>query len=123
MSATRHRFLAPKLSNIIRPKMTVLFTMKFIFFQPPKSDKILEEDVQPAAGFRILKMSQTEWHYLLLGSIGAALTGSFPFVFALLLGELFGVSISILIKKMTKLNFYLYVYHPILNRTCKRVAA
>jgi hypothetical protein len=63
------------------------------FFQRHHSDKVLEEDVQPAAGLRILKMSKTEWYHLLFGTIGAALTGSFPFVFALLLGELFGVSV------------------------------
>jgi hypothetical protein len=38
-------------------------------------------------------MSKTEWHQLLFGTVGAAMTGSFPFVFALLIGELFGVSI------------------------------
>ncbi|CAB3983659.1 Multidrug resistance 1 [Paramuricea clavata] len=56
-----------------------------------ESEKVLEEEVQPAAGLRILKMSKTEWHQLLLGTVGAAMTGSFPFVFALLIGELFGV--------------------------------
>jgi hypothetical protein len=37
-------------------------------------------------------MSKTEWHYLLFGTFGAAINGSFPFVFAFLLGEIFGVS-------------------------------
>lgn len=37
-------------------------------------------------------MSKTEWHYLLFGTFGAAINGSFPFIFAFLLGEIFGVS-------------------------------
>lgn len=37
-------------------------------------------------------MSKTEWHYLLFGTFGAAINGSFPFVFAFLLGEILGVS-------------------------------
>ncbi len=52
----------------------------------------MEEEVEPAPALRILKMSKTEWHYLLFGTIGAAINGAFPFVFAFLLGEIFGVS-------------------------------
>ena len=48
--------------------------------------------MEPAPLLRIIKMSKTEWHYLTLGTFGAALQGSFPFVFAFLLGEIFGVS-------------------------------
>ena len=46
-------------------------------------------------------MSKTEWHYLLFGTFGAALNGSFPFVFAFLLGEIFGVSIVRLLSFST----------------------
>ena len=45
-------------------------------------------------------MSKTEWHYLLVGTIGAAIKGAFPFVFALLIGEMLGV--GILTQKLKK---------------------
>jgi hypothetical protein len=48
--------------------------------------------VKPAPALEILKMNKTEWHYLLFGTFGAAINGAFPFVFAFLLGEIFGVS-------------------------------
>ena len=51
--------------------------------------------MEPAAALRIIKMSKTEWHYLFVGTFGAAINGSFPFVFAFLLGEIFGVSSTI----------------------------
>ena len=38
-------------------------------------------------------MSKPEWYYILLGTLGAGLTGSFPIAIALLVGELFGVSV------------------------------
>lgn len=73
----------------------------FIFSQRGKEKEILDKKLKPAAALRILKMSKTEWHYLLVGSIGAALTGSYPFVFAILTGELLQVSEKIFILLCT----------------------
>lgn len=36
-------------------------------------------------------MSKTEWRYLLVGTIGAAIKGATPFVFAFLISEMLGV--------------------------------
>ena len=81
------------MSMLPKPDLNVASFSVSCFFQRQESEKVLEEEIQPATGLRILKMSKTEWHQLLFGTVGAAMTGSFPFVFALLIGELFGVSI------------------------------
>lgn len=63
----------------------------WLHLQRQESEKVPEEEVEPAAGLRIIKMSKTEWRHLLLGTIGAAINGAFPFVFAFLIGEMLGV--------------------------------
>jgi ATP-binding cassette subfamily B (MDR/TAP) protein 11 len=57
-----------------------------------KDEIIIEEDVEPAPIFKVIKLNLPEWRWMLIGSIGSSLTGAFPFVFALILGELMGVS-------------------------------
>lgn len=54
-----------------------------------------DEDLakQPKTGFlEILKMSQPDWHFIVVGSIAAIFTGCIQPAFALLLSEILGVS-------------------------------
>ena len=54
----------------------------------------MEDDLEPAPIFKMIKLNLPEWRFMVIGSVGSALTGAFPFVFALILGELIGVSVS-----------------------------
>ncbi|XP_068702225.1 ATP-dependent translocase ABCB1-like [Montipora foliosa] len=51
-------------------------------------EEILEEEVEPAPFFRILKLNKPEWPFMVVGSISAAINGLFPFAFALVLSEI-----------------------------------
>ena len=55
-------------------------------------EEILEEEVEPAPFFRILKLNKPEWPFMVVGSIAAAINGLFPFAFALVLSEILFVS-------------------------------
>ena len=48
--------------------------------------------MEPTPIMKVVKLNLPEWRWMLIGTIGSALTGAFPFVFALILGELMGVS-------------------------------
>lgn len=50
-----------------------------------------EERVEPAPIARILKYNRSEWPYLLMGSLGAAINGSVNPIYALLFSQVLGV--------------------------------
>ncbi|XP_028400885.1 multidrug resistance protein 1-like isoform X2 [Dendronephthya gigantea] len=77
--------------SVHSPKVNRQVSRQQSGYKRQESERVIEEEVEPAAALRIIKMSKPEWHYLLLGTFGAAINGSFPFVFAFLLGEIFGV--------------------------------
>lgn len=55
---------------------------------------------------RILKMNSPEWPYLLVGSISAIIVGaSFP-VFAIIFGEIYGVSQYMHIVRFTTIKLH-----------------
>lgn len=66
------------------------------------TDKILEEEVEPAAFLRILKLNKPEWPYLVGGSVGGMVNGLFPFAFALVLSEILNVFTMNDTEKMKK---------------------
>lgn len=53
----------------------------------------MEEEVEPTPVLQVIKLNLPEWRLIVIGTFGSALNGAFPFVFALILGELMGVSI------------------------------
>lgn len=48
-----------------------------------------EEEAPPVSFHRVLKMNKSEWHYILIGCIGCALYGAYPFLFAICLAGVF----------------------------------
>lgn len=58
---------------------------------PQHSKEEAEERVEPAPVARILKYNKSEWPYMLLGSIGAAINGSVNPIYAILFSQILGV--------------------------------
>uniref|UniRef100_A0A8C7K2S8 ATP-binding cassette, sub-family B (MDR/TAP), member 11a n=1 Tax=Oncorhynchus kisutch TaxID=8019 RepID=A0A8C7K2S8_ONCKI len=58
---------------------------------PQQSKEEAEERVEPAPVARILKYNKSEWPYMLLGSIGAAINGSVNPIYAILFSQILGV--------------------------------
>uniref|UniRef100_A0A671SHP2 Bile salt export pump-like n=1 Tax=Sinocyclocheilus anshuiensis TaxID=1608454 RepID=A0A671SHP2_9TELE len=71
-----------------------------------KKSKGKDEDViEPAPVARILKYNRPEWPYMLLGSLGAAINGSFNPIYALLFSEILGTfSIQDLDEQRRQIN-------------------
>uniref|UniRef100_A0A673XDK3 ATP-binding cassette, sub-family B (MDR/TAP), member 11a n=1 Tax=Salmo trutta TaxID=8032 RepID=A0A673XDK3_SALTR len=72
-----------------------------------KSDNFLEaeERVEPAPVARILKYNKSEWPYMLLGSIGAAINGSVNPIYAILFSQILGTfSIRDLDEQRAQIN-------------------
>ena len=61
------------------------------FIQGEKEEEIPEEEVEMPSIKRLIKLNITEWPYLLIGSIFAAVVGAFPVVFAFILSEILRV--------------------------------
>ncbi|XP_028401686.1 multidrug resistance protein 1-like [Dendronephthya gigantea] len=53
------------------------------------SRKSEEEDVRPVSLKKVLQKNRPEWGYMLLGCIGAAIFGAYPFLFGLSLGGIY----------------------------------
>lgn len=58
----------------------------------PKDNDVLVEEVEPAPVRRILKYNIPEWHYILVGSLSAAINGAVTPIYSLLFSQLLGVS-------------------------------
>ncbi|XP_049583781.1 bile salt export pump isoform X2 [Syngnathus scovelli] len=56
----------------------------------PEYEDEEDEHLEPAPISRILKYNQSEWPYMLLGSLGAAINGSVNPIYALLFSEILG---------------------------------
>ena len=61
-------------------------------FQDEYDDIEEEEDVEPAALSRVMKMNKTEWPFIMWGTIGAAINGAIQPFFAVLFSGLLYVS-------------------------------
>uniref|UniRef100_A0A8C3CP10 Bile salt export pump n=1 Tax=Cairina moschata TaxID=8855 RepID=A0A8C3CP10_CAIMO len=75
---------------------------------------VVEEDIKPVPFTRILKYNASEWPYMVLGSLGAAVNGAVSPLYALLFSQILG-SLD-LVKQMGKfvsdllLCVYLFLY-------------
>uniref|UniRef100_A0A8B9D3J1 Bile salt export pump n=1 Tax=Anser cygnoides TaxID=8845 RepID=A0A8B9D3J1_ANSCY len=64
-----------------------LFHESNLFFQEPV---VVEEDIKPVPFTRILKYNASEWPYMVLGSLGAAVNGAVSPLYALLFSQILG---------------------------------
>lgn len=58
----------------------------------------MEEDVKPVPFTRILKYNASEWPYMVLGSLAAAVNGAVSPLYALLFSQILGVRYANLLK-------------------------
>lgn len=58
----------------------------------------MEEDIKPVPFTRILKYNASEWPYMVLGSLGAAVNGAVSPLYALLFSQILGVSNANILK-------------------------
>uniref|UniRef100_A0A8B9VVH4 Bile salt export pump n=1 Tax=Anas zonorhyncha TaxID=75864 RepID=A0A8B9VVH4_9AVES len=65
----------------------VCFINPTCFFQEPV---VVEEDIKPVPFTRILKYNASEWPYMVLGSLGAAVNGAVSPLYALLFSQILG---------------------------------
>uniref|UniRef100_A0A8C8K6L5 Bile salt export pump n=1 Tax=Oncorhynchus tshawytscha TaxID=74940 RepID=A0A8C8K6L5_ONCTS len=73
--------------------------------EPQRSKEEAEERVEPAPVARILKYNKSEWPYMLLGSIGAAINGSVNPIYAILFSQILGTfSIRDLDEQRAQIN-------------------
>ncbi|XP_027534459.1 bile salt export pump isoform X6 [Neopelma chrysocephalum] len=56
-----------------------------------KKESVVEEDAKPVSFTRILKYNASEWPYLVLGSLAAAMNGAVNPLYALLFSQILGV--------------------------------
>uniref|UniRef100_A0A8B9D157 Bile salt export pump n=1 Tax=Anser brachyrhynchus TaxID=132585 RepID=A0A8B9D157_9AVES len=88
-----------------------LFHESNLFFQEPV---VVEEDIKPVPFTRILKYNASEWPYMVLGSLGAAVNGAVSPLYALLFSQILGVSneLSLFFKFVSDplLCVYLFLY-------------
>lgn len=66
--------------------------------QDGKEEEIPEEEFEVPSIKRLMKLNSTEWPYLLVGSIFAAVVGAFPVVFAIILSEILRVSEALMVS-------------------------
>uniref|UniRef100_A0A8C2U9C8 Bile salt export pump n=1 Tax=Coturnix japonica TaxID=93934 RepID=A0A8C2U9C8_COTJA len=64
---------------------------KSLSFSSIKSESVEEEDVKPVPFARILKYNASEWPYMVIGSVGAAVNGALSPLYALLFSQILGV--------------------------------
>lgn len=57
----------------------------------PEYEEEEDEPLEPAPISRVLKYNRSEWPYMLLGSLGAALNGSVNPIYAVLFSQILGV--------------------------------
>lgn len=58
----------------------------------------MEEDVKPVPFTRILKYNASEWPYMVLGSLAAAVNGAVSPLYALLFSQILGVCYTNIFK-------------------------
>uniref|UniRef100_A0A8C3CKD6 Bile salt export pump n=1 Tax=Cairina moschata TaxID=8855 RepID=A0A8C3CKD6_CAIMO len=73
-----------------------------VFFN--KEPVVVEEDIKPVPFTRILKYNASEWPYMVLGSLGAAVNGAVSPLYALLFSQILGVSNANILKCILALN-------------------
>lgn len=64
----------------------------------------MEEDVKPVPFTRILKYNASEWPYMVLGSLAAAVNGAVSPLYALLFSQILGVRYANLLKCVLSLK-------------------
>lgn len=64
----------------------------------------MEEDVKPVPFTRILKYNASEWPYMLLGSLAAAVNGAVSPLYALLFSQILGVCYTNTLKYILALK-------------------
>uniref|UniRef100_A0A8B9TT92 Bile salt export pump n=1 Tax=Anas platyrhynchos TaxID=8839 RepID=A0A8B9TT92_ANAPL len=82
----------------------VCFINPTCFFQEPV---VVEEDIKPVPFTRILKYNASEWPYMVLGSLGAAVNGAVSPLYALLFSQILGVSNANILKYILALNKFI----------------
>uniref|UniRef100_A0A8B9D703 Bile salt export pump n=1 Tax=Anser cygnoides TaxID=8845 RepID=A0A8B9D703_ANSCY len=70
---------------------------------------ILTEDIKPVPFTRILKYNASEWPYMVLGSLGAAVNGAVSPLYALLFSQILGYNVSKFVSDPL-LCVYLFLY-------------
>uniref|UniRef100_A0A8C0VWC0 Bile salt export pump n=1 Tax=Cyanistes caeruleus TaxID=156563 RepID=A0A8C0VWC0_CYACU len=66
--------------------------------QTAQSESVVEEDAKPVSFTRILKYNASEWPYLVLGSLAAAVNGAVNPLYALLFSQILGVCYDNILK-------------------------
>uniref|UniRef100_A0A8D2NIG0 Bile salt export pump n=1 Tax=Zonotrichia albicollis TaxID=44394 RepID=A0A8D2NIG0_ZONAL len=61
------------------------------FYKIPQNESVVEEDAKPVSFTRILKYNASEWPYLVLGSLAAAVNGAVNPLYALLFSQILGM--------------------------------
>uniref|UniRef100_A0A8C3GM22 Bile salt export pump n=1 Tax=Cairina moschata TaxID=8855 RepID=A0A8C3GM22_CAIMO len=84
----------------------VCFINPTCFFQEPV---VVEEDIKPVPFTRILKYNASEWPYMVLGSLGAAVNGAVSPLYALLFSQILGCNVSKFVSDLL-LCVYLFLY-------------
>ncbi|XP_016324334.1 bile salt export pump-like [Sinocyclocheilus anshuiensis] len=95
-----------QMSNSITDAISGKFKIHSDHLEVEEKSKGKDEDViEPAPVARILKYNRPEWPYMLLGSLGAAINGSFNPIYALLFSEILGTfSIQDLDEQRRQIN-------------------
>uniref|UniRef100_M0R4J2 Bile salt export pump n=1 Tax=Rattus norvegicus TaxID=10116 RepID=M0R4J2_RAT len=70
-------------------------------YKDSKDNDVLVEEVEPAPVRRILKYNIPEWHYILVGSLSAAINGAVTPIYSLLFSQLLG-TFSLLDKEQQR---------------------
>ena len=63
----------------------------FVSQDKKEEEEIPEEEVDMPPISRLMKLNASEWPYLLIGSLFAAVVGAFPVAFAIILSEILKV--------------------------------
>uniref|UniRef100_A0A672TGR4 Bile salt export pump n=1 Tax=Strigops habroptila TaxID=2489341 RepID=A0A672TGR4_STRHB len=74
-------------NNVVEPSLEKVQS----FSRGSYRESVLEEDVKPVPFARILKYNASEWPYLVLGSLAAAVNGAVSPLYALLFSQILGV--------------------------------
>uniref|UniRef100_A0A8D2NIA4 Bile salt export pump n=1 Tax=Zonotrichia albicollis TaxID=44394 RepID=A0A8D2NIA4_ZONAL len=88
------------------------------FYKIPQNESVVEEDAKPVSFTRILKYNASEWPYLVLGSLAAAVNGAVNPLYALLFSQILGVFLSFLTQFLQVMvqfsNTYFWFCSPFL---------
>uniref|UniRef100_A0A8C6NBD7 Bile salt export pump n=1 Tax=Melopsittacus undulatus TaxID=13146 RepID=A0A8C6NBD7_MELUD len=84
--ATESEYFVFSENNVVEPNLEKVQS----FSRGSYRESVVEEDVKPVSLTRILKYNASEWPYMVLGSIAAAVNGAVSPLYALLFSQILG---------------------------------